>query len=159
MDGLLVKLSGMTLLKTMLAKWLSIPAPEKNQFTAYAGGETKGPIDYAELSKVVPDSAEQIQVLYDFQQYISADRGKLIEMLVQGDPLSVQYTAHRIKGSCLMVGATEMASAYATIEQTAMEGNIDGARTRMTELHDAFERFDSYLATLTDSKGEADESE
>lgn len=152
MDELLVKPTDLTHLKRMLAKWLSIPETEEHPATASwhnAGDRSKGPIDFAEFSKAVPNSSEQLQVLYDFQQYISADRAKLTEMLEQGDTLNAQHTAHRMKGSCQMVGGTVLASACATIEQIARENDIDGARTRMTELNEAFEWFDSYLAELT----------
>ncbi|MDO7597101.1 MAG: PAS domain S-box protein [Pseudomonadota bacterium] len=153
MDELLVKPSDLTLLKKMLSKWLSIAEKDESQATVSkydVGSKINDPIDYAEFSKAVPDSIEQIQVLHDFQPYISADRARLIEMLVQGDTINVQHTAHRMKGSCRMVGAMAMASACAIIEQTAREGNIDGARTIMTELNDAFERFDTYLAKFLD---------
>lgn len=162
MDELLVKPTDLTHLKNMLTKWLSIPEIEGGEANASnhdACGQAKGPIDYVEFSKVVPDSAEQTQVLQDFQQYISTDHDKLIEILEQGEPINVQHAAHRMKGSCRMVGATEMASAFATIEQMAKAGNIDGARIGMTKLNHAVERFDSYLAKLTDSKGDKNESE
>jgi PAS domain S-box-containing protein len=161
MDELLVKPTDLTHLKSMLTKWLFIPEIEDVEAIAFnhdAGGHANGPIDYAEFSKVVPDSAEQTQVLQDFQQYISADHDKLIEILEQGEAINLQHTAHRMKGSCRMVGATEMASACATIEQMAKARNIDGARIGMTKLNHAVERFDSYLAKLTDSKGDKNES-
>lgn len=162
MDELLVKPTDLTHLKKILAKWLVITETEDSSSTASnhdPEGQAKGPIDYVEFSKVVPDRTEQIQVLHDFQLYIRADHDKLIEMIVQGDAIHVERTAHRMKGSCRMVGATDMASACAAIEQTAKEGNIDGARIRMTKLKHQFERFDSYLAKLTDMKGDKDESE
>lgn len=164
MDELLVKPSDLTQLKKMLAKWLSIPATDDSQSTpsehdSADGAQTTGPIDYAELCKVVPNSAEHIQVLHNFQQHISADRDKLIEMLEQGDRVNVERTAHRMKGACRMVGATEMASVCATIEQTIREGTIDGARAGMTGLNEAFKRLDTYCAKLTDSKGGMDERE
>jgi len=158
MDDLLVKPADLTQLKKMLAKWLSISETDSSQTTSSLydedGGQATEPIDYAELSKVVPDRAEQIQVLHDFQSHIRADRTKLLEMLEQGDQVNVERTAHRMKGSSLMVGAKDLASACIAIEQAAREGNMDGTRVGMTSLDEAFKRFETHFAELTDSNGD-----
>jgi len=158
MDDLLVKPADLTQLKKMLAKWLSIPETDSSQTTPSLhdadGGQATGPIDYAELSKVVPDCDEQIQVLHNFQSHIRADRTKLLEMLEQGDEVNVERTAHRMKGSSLMVGAKDLASACIAIEQAAREGDMDGTRVGTTSLDDAFRRFETHVAELTDSKGD-----
>lgn len=157
MDELLVKPANLSQLKKTLAKWLNIPETNNSQPTPSLHDvddrQATGPIDYVELSKVVPDSAEHIQVLHDFQQHIRADRAKLIEMLEQGDQVNVERTAHRMKGSCRMVGATDMASACATIERTSREKKLNGARAGMTGLDDAIKRFEAHFAELTDSTG------
>jgi len=150
LDDLLVKPANLNQLKTMLAKWLPISETDNNQFTSAVpdahSRQTTGPIDFAALSEVVPDRTEHAQVLKDFQSHLRVDLTKLQENLEQMDSVNVERTAHRMKGSCRMVGATDIASACATIEQNAREGNMDDAHTGMTHLNDAIKRLETYLA-------------
>ena len=159
MDELLVKPTNLAQLKKILATWLHIaetdssrPAPPLHDTD---GGQNACPIDYTEPNNVVPDRIEQIQVLRDFQAHIRADRTKLFEMLEQDDRRSVENTAHRMKGSSRMVGAADMASACAAIEQAARDGNMVGARAAITELDEAIKRLQAHCAELKDSNGES----
>ncbi len=163
MDELLVKPADLAKLKKMLAKWLSIaetdssqPAPSTHDAGSGHGAE---PIDYAVLEQVVPDSKEHIQVLHNFQAHIRADRAKLLEALEQGDQVNAELTAHRMKGSCQMVGATDIASVCAAIEQTAHDGNMDGAWAARTGLDDVIKRLETYLAEVKKSEEKNDGSE
>jgi PAS domain S-box-containing protein len=149
MDELLVKPTDLMHLKKMLAKWLSIPETNERQAGASlpdTGGRNKSPVDYVKLGKIVPDSGLHSQVLRQFQAHIRADRTKLVEMLEQGDQMNVVSVAHRMKGSCRMVGADEMASACATIEKAAKDGDLDSVLAKMTELDKAFKEFEAHLA-------------
>ncbi len=152
MDELLVKPAALIQLKEILARNLSISESGSSQPQLLQndtdGALTTGPIDYVELGKVVPDSAEHIQVLHDFQSHIRADHAKLIELLVQGDQANVEHTAHRMKGSCRMVGAADMASACAAIEQKARDGDMGGARAARVSLDEALQRFENHLVDL-----------
>ncbi len=162
MDDLLVKPCDLLHIKKILVKWLSLSEADENESRNAASArelisQHKDPIDYTELSKVITDSTEQVTVLLDFQQHIRADRAHLIALLEQGDS-DVQHTAHRMKGSCQMVGATEMAKACATIEQAVKNGDFELARSEMKALGKIFEQLDNYLSNLKALQGDTDET-
>jgi CheY-like chemotaxis protein len=117
-------------------------------------GRTDAPIDFAALKKVVPDHAEQIQVLRDFRSLIHEDLTKLLEALALGDQVHAERTAHRMHGASRMVGATALASACAVIEQAARGSDLDGARAARTALDEAVRQLESYFTELKDSNGE-----
>jgi PAS domain S-box-containing protein len=158
MDDLLVKPAPLLQLKKMLAKNLSIAPAAPSQPGTSQGQE---PIDYTVLGQVVPDGAEQFQVLHDFQSHIRADRAKLLEALEQGDPANIERTAHRMKGSCRMVGAMHLAKACADIEQAAHDDDIALARAARLALDEAFLRLEAYLAEMGNTeqrhRGESNE--
>ena len=124
------------------------PAPRN----AEEEGQLTEPIDYAELAKVVADNAEQVRVLRNFQSHLCADRARLPAMLEQGDQDNVERTAHRMKGSCRMVGARALAEACAAIEQAARRGNMDSARVAIAGLDEAIKRFETHFAESRDAK-------
>ena len=151
MDDLLVKPANLAQLRKTLAKWLSITETDGvlracSQHDA-VGGQAE-PIDYSVLNLVVTDRAEQLQVLRDFQSYIRTDSTKLTEILTQGDRAKVESTAHRMNGSCRMVGAQHLATACAAIELAARNGDMAGASAAKTSLDDAVRQLETFLAPL-----------
>ena len=157
MDELLVKPTNLAQLKKVLASLLSIAETGSSQATpaprnAEEEGQLTEPIDYAELAKVVADNAEQVRVLRNFQSHLCADRARLPAMLEQGDQDNVERTAHRMKGSCRMVGARALAEACAAIEQAARRGNMDSARVAIAGLDEAIKRFETHFAESRDAK-------
>jgi two-component system sensor histidine kinase EvgS len=163
LDDLLVKPANLSQLKTMLAKWLPISETDNSQITPAVSDahsrQATGTIDFAALSEAVPDSTEHIHVLKKFQSHLRVDLTQLLENLEQGDRVNVEGTAHRMKGSCRMMGATDMAGACATIEQNAREGNMDDAYDGMTRLNDAIKQFETYLAEIATLERNSDESQ
>jgi len=152
MDDLLVKPANLVLLKKTLAKWLSVaetgssqPAPSLHDADS---GQMARAIDHAVLEQVAPDSAAQIQVLQDFQSHIRADQVKLLEMLAQGDQAKVVSTAHRMTGSCRIVGAKHLAEICAAIEQAARVGDMAGARAAGATLGSAIKLVESYFVEV-----------
>lgn len=138
MDELLTKPVDLEQMKKMLAKWLSITQysniPEVESSQSIHVSQLKIPIDYSILKKVVPDKADQIQLLLDFQKTINEDFAELIEVLKNGDYEKVASMAHRIKGSCQMIGAIDMAKISAHIEKNAEANNL-------VEVHAAIPNF------------------
>lgn len=157
MDELLVKPTDLTLLKKTLANWLSLSDTDtrsKSLLPADADdGNSAGPVDYAILSQVVPDGQEQIKVLHDFGSHIQADMAKLTGMLANSDLVNAARSAHRMKGSCSMVGAIRMADICAAIEQAAQNGNMDGTQAGLNELNEACLLFETHLTVIDDSNG------
>ena len=159
MDALLVKPADLSQLKEVLKEWLHLAETDRSEpvapLPAGEGGQTQAPIDYVALSRVVPEQADQIQVLRDFQAHLCADRIHLGEMLEQGDHLNGERTAHRMKGSSRMVGATDIGAACAVIEQAVREGKLTEAHLALAGLDAAIERLEAHCAALKDSNGES----
>jgi two-component system, NarL family, sensor histidine kinase EvgS len=149
MDELLVKPANLSRLKKVIAKCLSIPGTDELQAAPQrpgtSGNQRSGPIDYAELSKVVPDRTEQVEVLQDFMAHIRSDYATLLGVMEQGDKVRLERTAHRMKGSGRMVGAKELAEVCATIEQAAREGNIGGMKSALKALDNGISQLESFL--------------
>lgn len=152
MDELLVKPNNLAQLKKALVRCLSIAEPDHGQSAAIPDGAIAAQradlIDFAALSRVVPDGDEQIQVLQDFRRHIRVDFAKLRQLLEQGDLANIESTAHRMKGSCRMVGAESLASACAAIERAARHESSVEARAICGALVDAFSQLDAYLESL-----------
>lgn len=152
MDDLLVKPTTMAQLRTTLAKQLSITETPGELFATEPRGDGS-PIDYSILDMVVADSTAQPQVLEDFLSHIRADHGKLTEALEQGDRILVEDTAHRMKGSCRMVGANPLAIACEAIELAARNGDLAKASTARVALDEAFEQMETFLAAARNPEG------
>ena len=149
MDELLVKPTDLTLLKRTLAKWLSLSSTEGAPTSTppfASDAQRAGPVDYAELGKIVPGKIEQLKVLHDFRSHMQTDMAKLAGMLADNDTVNIERTAHRMKGSCRMVGAKDMADACASIEQAAKNGELALAAAAMTGLVEAFKEFEIHLS-------------
>jgi PAS domain S-box-containing protein len=159
MDALLVKPVDLSQLKEMLEKWLPITKigsrPPATSSQTGVSGQTPSPIDYAALSQVIPEHADQIRVLHDFQAHIRADCVHLDEMLKQGDTVNGERTAHRMLGSSRMVGATDIANACVVIEQAARDGKLPDARSAMTELNAAIQRLEVHCREWENSNKES----
>jgi PAS domain S-box-containing protein len=157
MDELLVKPTDLTLLKKTLAKWLSLSETgvAENLSVAVAAPDItrSEPVDYLELSKIIPDKTEQLKVLQEFQFHIQNDLSKLMMLLDEHDLVNAERMAHRMKGSCRMVGATRMTGACAAIEQAARNGNIEQARNHLTELNEAGRIVQAHLSEINEMNG------
>lgn len=149
MDELLVKPANLAQLKTVLTKSLRIATACDSQSELLMSDIDKEQIvesiDFDELRKIVPDSAEQIQVLQDFRSHICDDYAKLIKMLEQNDLTNVGRTAHRMQGSSRMVGAKHLIAVCATIEQAARRGDMANAKAARVVLDKAVKQIESFL--------------
>ena len=149
MDELLVKPTDITQLRKVLTKRLNVAEAETDNAVIEKekadNRQPASPIDYAELEKILPDRAEHQQVLNDFLTHVRSDHAKLIESLEQGDAVNVERTAHRMKGSGRMVGAVDLASLCASIEQAGRDGDLDAARVQLTALNVAFKLLKEHL--------------
>lgn len=147
MDELLVKPANLMQLRTTLVKCLSIDEQDNDtSVTSKSPSDNQiEPIDYAVLNTVVEDRGAQIQVLKDFQSHIHADLAKLAELLEQGNSGQLESAAHRMKGSCRMVGARQLAATCEAIEQAAHRADFATARLEKQILDDAIRHLDVYL--------------
>lgn len=148
MDALLVKPASLSQLRPVLAKWLSLTESggESGMSLAPNMYDSEEPLDLSILDSIVTDSSEQIRVLNDFLAYIRNDHAKLAEMLGQGALADVECTAHRMKGSCRMVGATFMARACDALEQATRKQDAKASGIAKADLDKALERLESFIS-------------
>lgn len=107
-------------------------------------------IDFSELSKVVPDAADHIQVLRDFQVHIRSDYNELLEILEKDELVIVGEIAHRMVGSSRMVGAKQLAKACKAVEWSARRKDTTDTKKAKELLDDAIKQFDNFLLQKSD---------
>lgn len=150
MDDLLVKPASVSQLKKMIGKYLPAQAnsdrPSSPAQSDTPNARDEGPIDLSILAQIVPEASAQLQTLREFQAYLHPDLLRLAEAIEKSALTDAEKMAHRMKGSCKMVGATYLSAACAAIEQSAHNQDMNGARTAKTLLDEAVEQFDAYLA-------------
>ena len=155
MDAILVKPVSMKMLRETLEKWLApngnvdkITVTEASRPDITTPAQTHSPIDYSVLNVIIPSKDEQPQLLREFLNHIRTDRIKLDEMLTQKDGAALRSTAHRMKGSCKMVGALRLSSACAEIEQVAASGDLNMVQVLIMELENALIELDKFVGKL-----------
>jgi PAS domain S-box-containing protein len=145
MDDVLIKPVNMSQLRHTLARWLGnahdVPIAVKPTDAA-------APIDMAELRQIVPEKADQLRMLREFQAHLRADHDRLTDLLTQDRPDEVRRLAHRMKGASGAVGAKPLATACATLEQAAANQDAAAMAAAATALADALRALDSHLDTL-----------
>lgn len=150
MDDVLIKPVNMMQLRRTLARWLgdahAIPTVDTSPTDATT------PIDMTELRQIVPDKADQLRMLREFQAHLRADHDRLTDLLTQGRPEEVRRLAHRMKGASGAVGAKPLATVCSTLEQAAANQDAAAMTTAATALADAMRALDRHLDTLGDDK-------
>ncbi|BDA77978.1 hypothetical protein LPTSP3_g09080 [Leptospira kobayashii] len=150
MDEVMVKPAKMIQLRETLLRWLSDikdangSADRSQSFK----DEADSPIDFTNLRNIIPDRAGQIALLNKFQSHHQADREKLIAELDKGNTTEIMNQAHRLKGASQIVGASELANAYANMERSARQNNLQDARAEVRKLTEAVGRFEKFLSRL-----------
>jgi HPt (histidine-containing phosphotransfer) domain-containing protein len=92
------------------------------------------------------DSEKTKRYLNMFMELTGPGLGQLAQAADQRDADGVRRLAHKIKGSCGMVGAGGMAAIAAEIEQRAGKGQLEGVMALVDRLRTAF---DTARATIT----------
>lgn len=155
MDDRLVKPVRLSQLRRTLARWL--PAAEtparRGRPSTRAPAADAPPIDLEVLREVVPEPAEQRELLHEFQSHLSAEHATLMASLERGELADVERGAHRLKGACRVVGATALAKDLAAVERAAHDGNLEGARAAGAALQSGHTRLELYLNGLRESAG------
>jgi CheY-like chemotaxis protein len=149
MDEVMVKPTNLSTLRAMLLRRIpglseTEAVPESDRQEIYA------PIDFSVLADTVPDRAGQLALLHKFQLHQRHDHERLEASLKAGDITGVAHMAHRIKGASRMVGARELANAYAVIEQAAKRNDLDAVCRGIEILTEAVSKFESCVSGLTD---------
>jgi two-component system sensor histidine kinase EvgS len=152
MDELLVKPVSINVLRVVLARWLkpSVNGGKDAEVELSSPGfdssqETTSPIDYSVLDAIISNRDEQRQLLRDFLSHIRNDRNNLSELLAQDNRAATQSTAHRMKGSCRMVGAMRLGNTCASIEQAAETGDIITLRVAVADLDEMLQEVQKFV--------------
>lgn len=157
-DDLLVKPADLTQLKQTLARWLPAKAivdvPPRTQDVPTQNTGTTTILDDAVLVKIVPDSAERKRLLLEFQRHMGNDVTKLGDVMADNDLVTATQFAHRMKGSCRMVGAIDLAETCLMIENAAQANDRVGALAGYARLKDALLHFDRVLKHTPGAQGE-----
>lgn len=140
MDDLLVKPADMSQLRNALTKWLDLSTNKQ---------APDSPIDRSVLNTIVSDEAAQMQVMMDFLKHIRSDQKKLSRMFKMGSLEEIANTAHRMKGSSKMVGASQLADACEQVEHAAKNGDMGQALAVKSVLDGAISRIESLILAET----------
>jgi CheY-like chemotaxis protein len=155
MDDLLTKPTELSDLRVMLLKWLpknatpgvAVSPADAVTTAAQDTVEEDAAIDFSVLRKFATSPALQHEMLREFNVHNRSDLANLKATLQDGDAAAIAQAAHRIKGACRMVGARELESICAGIEQAARQGNVPGAAVE--SLENAVGRVERAIARFT----------
>lgn len=149
MDGLLTKPSRMKDLRELIATYLNSEATQERDSQEKGSGRSDmGPIDFDLLEQILPDKSRHMEVLHKFLEHIRIEHAGLERLLAQDDMVSVENSAHKIKGGARMVGARHIADVCAAIEQSARHGEAAAAVKAKTELDEAICRLETFLEKM-----------
>lgn len=103
------------------------------------------PVDYTVLEQVIPDSHKQTKILHQLQAHVHHDYDELQVQIQKADLMGIENVAHRMKGSCKMVGVNGIANLCEEIEKTAKNGNITNTKQSLSALHKSILEFDAFM--------------
>lgn len=97
-------------------------------------------LDFDYLLSVCGDDEELVQELVsDFIEVFPGQLAEIRAATSTGDATAVRSAAHRLKGSCLAVGANTLGELLRQCEDAAREGNIAPAASLCGEADEAFQ--------------------
>jgi signal transduction histidine kinase/CheY-like chemotaxis protein/HPt (histidine-containing phosphotransfer) domain-containing protein len=143
MDGFLAKPSPMGALARTLYQWL----PHLEWPSTGPAAETRAPdsgdrvVDFSALDELTGgDAALAASILADYVESSGSDFAALHAALDAASADDVRRTAHRVKGASRVVGASQVASVAARLEEAASDTveDWDTLRSALDELEAAF---------------------
>lgn len=151
MDDLLTKPTELAELRKMLLKWLHKPALPVVVESAQAQQDNalkRAAFDFDVLNKFANSQHLQMEMLKEFKQHNRSDIANLKAALKDGRPDTVAHYAHRVKGTCRMVGAVELEAVCVRVEQAAKQGDMPGAQAASRSLDEVVERIEAAVAAF-----------
>ncbi|MFC5495903.1 PAS domain S-box protein [Caenimonas terrae] len=157
MDACLVKPASLADLSAILARWVPLGGEAGPTERAAAAAplppalpKRRGLLDLALLAEISGgDPAAQADMLLDLRQANDADAAALREGFAAQDYAVVVQFAHRIRGSCLMLGATSLGEAGCRIEKAAAAGQAADLGVAMASFDAELQRLNAYLETVS----------
>lgn len=146
MDDFLTKPIKMDQLKSILSNYVQVKTiPLQENPIISMSNEGHSPIDKSILDQVLPDCMTQAKVLKDLQHHIHHDFDQLRKLIHEDDLANAECTAHRMKGSCRMVGVIDIANVCAEIERKAQLGSMAISDAALSTLNQSIREFDTYM--------------
>jgi PAS domain S-box-containing protein len=154
MDDYIPKPTGLMALAEKMKHWLPLPAHRAGGASVPPGpGEVEGAGDRRgglldrralhAVSKGEPVATRRI--LQHFRRVNEADVELLMHAVEHGDLPSITHSAHRIKGACGFIGATDLASVCSMVEQAGRAGDGTAIDELMEGFRSELERLNAYL--------------
>ncbi len=153
MDDYIAKPISLTLLSEKLARWLPSPLQRTEassplqQAPVDAAGECGASKPGCEVRHADGKSALRgtQRELAHFRQVNDVDVLHLLEAIEVGDMATVTRMAHRIRGACGFIGATDLASVCAMIEQAGRGEDSPGVAWLTDAFHTELEQLNAKL--------------
>lgn len=103
------------------------------------------PIDFDILNQIVPDPVKQLQVLNDLLTYLNKDYASLQGYAKAQQSNKLKEEAHRLKGACKMVGANNIASILAVIENNVSNLGLLDTEILLNKLKESIKQLALFL--------------
>jgi CheY-like chemotaxis protein len=150
MDDVLTKPAELGTLRGTLWKWL--PATALMLEAAAAGADATEDcllIDLDGLANIAATGAERDEILLEFMAYNEADLLSLGAAQVILDFPACARIAHRMSGSCQLVGAQDLATACASMERAARQERAEDLGRARAAMDAAMQRLVAHVAGST----------
>jgi CheY-like chemotaxis protein/HPt (histidine-containing phosphotransfer) domain-containing protein len=153
MDDYISKPTELVPMAEIMRRWL--PLPGQRPAGAPASGDprdagrladTDGPLDGRTLNAASKGDVVAAQRMIEhFRRVNDVDVAGLADAVECGDIAATTRLAHRIKGACGFIGATDLASVCAMLEQAGRAGDATAIDGLMTGFRSELERLNAYL--------------
>jgi CheY-like chemotaxis protein/HPt (histidine-containing phosphotransfer) domain-containing protein len=137
MDDYLSKPLRAQALERMVERYVRDAAPASGE------RDSQRPAQAVELDMSIQRSARLVQL---FISKVPDNLSELDRAVAAADAGVIRERAHKLKGSCLAVGALAMAEEAQALQFEAERGELDGANTRASTLWAQFDRVSSLLS-------------
>jgi two-component system, NarL family, sensor histidine kinase EvgS len=152
MDDILTKPAELSTLRKMLARWLPLaPGAEPNldtRATTDASAGARASSILAGLATIGATFSERSEILLDFAAHNRVDFSGLHAAQAAMDYPACVRIAHRMVGSCRMVGAQELAVACHSMERAARRENREDIGLADAAIVSALDQFEADLVAL-----------
>jgi len=117
-------------------------------------GPQEGPIDFDALAELVGDDQGMVRFAFtEFLETTPPDLSELASAVTDGDQDRARAVAHRIKGSCNMIGASEAGALAYQLEQDAFAGPLPADYTLPEDVRQSVEHVMEFLRDWLDKQG------
>lgn len=152
MDEVMIKPARISQLRQTLLKWLPHILNPISRETSELFIGIDSPFDFSDLKNIVSDKPGQILLLKKFNAHHQKDLGSLVEEISKGNLTEAEHLAHRLKGSCKVVGARNLVNGYSNIEAFLKENQIENARKEMDRMKEDVSKIELFVEEISNSK-------